>query len=152
MRIIRSFLVTILVLSLIVGCGSIPTKKTVSAASASFIIHIYPDFTLKLPRSWDGNYIEKFSKGKKPGSYVTFYSKKCYKQKKEGWLFTIMRYKDNSYKDVAAYELIGEWKGIKYVALYPTDVQTEGVTKAARKQYQKLAKTIEKVVKSIQPR
>lgn len=38
-----------------------------------------------------------------------------------------------------------------YVALYPTDVQSEGATKDAKKQYSKLNKSVEKVAKSIQP-
>ncbi|MCH5251750.1 MAG: hypothetical protein J1F22_02140 [Lachnospiraceae bacterium] len=153
MRIIRSFLAVVITLSLVAGYSSVQTKKTVSAATANKTITVKAssDFTLKLPRDWKGNYKMKCSKGKKHGSYVAFYSKKCYKQKKEGWLFTIMRYKDDSYTDMPSYELVGKWNGLYYVALFPTDVQTEGVTKAAKKQYDKLNHGSLTAAASLQP-
>ena len=117
------------------------TKITIKPAS---------DFTLKIPAGWKDNYVVKGTKKKKRDSYLGFYSKKCYKQTKQGWLFSIARYKDDSYKDnMPAYELVGEWDGFYYVAIFPTDVQTEGSTKKAKKQYNKLNKSVEKVVKSI---
>lgn len=153
MRIIRSVLAAVITLSLVAGCGSIQTKKTVSAATADkqIKIKIDSDFTLKLPASWKNNYVLKKSKKKKNGSYVAFSSKKCYQETKDGWLFSIMRYKDDSYTDMPSYELVGKWNGYYYVALFPTDVQTEGATKAAKKQYSKLNANSTKVAASIQP-
>lgn len=152
MRIIRSVLAAVITLSLVAGCGSIQTKKTVSAATDKKIkVKAASDFTLKLPASWKNNYVLKRSKNKKHGSYVAFSSKKCYKQTKDGWLFTIMRYKDDSYTDMPSYELVGKWNGYHYVALFPTDVQTEGATKTAKKQYSKLNAGSAKAAASIQP-
>lgn len=138
MKHIRLFLAAVLILSLVVGIGGFPMKQTVSAATKKTITVKTSDFTIKLPAGWKNNYVKKSSKGKKHGSYVTFYAKKCYKQTKEGWLFSIMRYKDDSYTDLPSYELVGKWNGMNYVAVFPTDVQTTGTTRAAKKQYRKL--------------
>ena len=153
MKVFRSLLIIMLTLTLMAGQDGIRKNNTVLAAATTKTITIKAasDFTLKVPKSWKGNYVMKSSKGKKQGSYVAFYSKKCYSQTKEGWLFTIMRYKDNSYEEMPSYELVGKWNGFYYVALYPTDVQSEGATKDAKKQYSKLNKSVEKVAKSIQP-
>lgn len=153
MRIIRSFLAAVITLSLVAGYGSIQTKETVSAAANKKItVKAASDFTLKLPGNWKGNYVMKtIGKKKKQESGVAFSAKKCYQQKKEGWLFSIMRYKDNSYEDMPSYELVGMWNGFYYVALFPTDVQTEGVTKAAKNQYTKLNQSSLKAAASIQP-
>ncbi|MCM1441393.1 MAG: hypothetical protein NC131_19635 [Roseburia sp.] len=145
-------LAAVLVLSLVAGSGSVPMEKTVSAATKKKItVKAASDFTLKFPAGWKNNYVKKRSKGKKQGSYVAFYAKKCYKQTKEGWLFSIMRYKDNSYTDLPQYELVGKWNGMNYVAVFPTDVQTMGSTGAAKKQYRKLNTASSKAAASIRP-
>lgn len=151
MRTIRSFLIAVLILSIMAGFSSIQMKETALAKSTNSAITLKAasDFTLKLPAGWKGNYIVKKSKNKKHGSYVAFYSKKCYNQTKEGWLFSIMRYQDDSYQEMPSYELVGKGNGYNYVAVYPTDVQCVGVTKAAQKQYMKLNKSAEKVAQSI---
>lgn len=152
MRIIRSFLAAVITLSLVAGYNNVQTEKTVSAATDKKItVKAASDFKLKLPANWKDNYVLKSSKDKKHGSYVAFFSKKCYNQTKEGWLFTIMRYKDDSYTDMPSYELVGKWNGYNYVALFPTDVQTEGVTQAAKKQYKKLNAGSAKAAASIKP-
>lgn len=90
MKYIRPFLAAVLTLSLVTGFGSVQMKKTVSAATKKNItVKAASDFTLKFPAGWKNNYVKKSSKSKKHGSYVAFYAKKCYKQKKEGWLFSI---------------------------------------------------------------
>jgi len=151
MRKIRSILAVVITLSLMAGYSSIQMKKTASAAGDKKITVKATDFTLKLPANWKNNYVQKNSRNKKHGSYVAFYAKKCYNQTKAGWLFTIMRYKDDSYTDMPSYELAGKWNGYYYVVLFPTDVQTEGATKAAKKQYRKLTAGLEKAVASIRP-
>lgn len=147
------FLVCALILTM-AGSGNIQTKKVALAATTKatsvFTIKADSDFKLKLPNSWKGNYVVKKSKKKKQGSYVAFYSKKCYKQTKEGWLFSIIRFKDKSYKELPDYKVVGKWAGFRYVAVYPTDVQCMGVTKAAQRQYMKLNQSSRKVAKSIQ--
>ena len=153
MKIIRTVLAAVITLLLVAGYDSVQTKQTVLAATTNkkITIKAASDFTMKVPANWKNNYVLKSSKNKKHGSYITFYSKKCYQQTKEGWLFTIMRYKDDSYMDMPSYELVGKWNGYYYVALFPTDVQTEGATKAAKKQYSKLVAGTEKAIASIQP-
>ncbi|MCH5252998.1 MAG: hypothetical protein J1F22_08515 [Lachnospiraceae bacterium] len=148
-----SILAFVIALSIVVGYVCPQTAKTVSAGTASkkITIKVDSDFTLKLPANWKNQYVKKKSKSKKHGSYVAFYAKKCYQQKKEGWLFSIMRYKDDSYTDMPSYELVGKWRGYNYVALFPTDVQTYGATKAAKKQYTKLNAGSLKAAGSIQP-
>ena len=117
-------------------------KITVKAAS---------DFTLKFPADWKNQYVMKASRDKKHGSYVAFYSKKCYKETKEGWLFSIARYRDDSYMDMPDYELEGRWNGYSYVALFPTDVQIMGASKAAQKQYRGIVAGAREAAASIQP-
>lgn len=107
------------------------------------------DFSLKLPASWKGNYtVEKSGKDEK-NSFVSFYAKECHKKTGAGFLFSISKYEDESYKELPAYELVGKWNGVSYVAVFPTDVQFAGASKKAVKQYQKLNKSVEKVVRSI---
>lgn len=164
MKRIRSFLAAVLALSLVAGSvimegGNLPATEyggdqrnhTVSAAvrKKTFTVQATADFTLQLPASWKNNYVMKSSKGKKKECYVTFYAKKCYRQTKQGWLFSIERFQDDSYKDWPSYEVVGKWDGFVYVAAFPTDVQFIGSTKAAVKQYQKLGKSVDNVVKSI---
>lgn len=124
-----------------------PVKKQRKGKS----VYTASDFTLKLPNSWKNNYTVKKSKKIKNGSYVSFYAKKCYKKNKQGHLFSIVRYKDDSYTEMPSYELVGKWNGYYYVALFPSDVQTEGAEKAAKNQYGNLVSSVEKVVRSIQP-
>lgn len=134
------------------GSGSLTVQQTAYAAVKKTItVKAASDFTLKVPADWKNNYILKKSKNKKHGSYVAFYEKKCHKQTKQGWLFSIARYEDESYQELPTYELVGKWNGINYVAVFPTDVQFEGATSAAMKQYQKLDKSVKKVARSIAP-
>lgn len=107
-------------------------------------------FSLKLPENWKHNYtVEKSAKNSKD-FYVSFYAKDCHKQTKAGWLFSIETYEDETYQELPAFELVGKWNGISYVAVFPTDVQSEGASKKAEKQYQKLSRSVEKVARSIQ--
>ena len=160
MKKLRSFLAVVIALSLVAGFplsmteyGSIQMKNTVLAAAKDkkITVKAASDFTLRLPANWKNNYVIKRSKNKKHGSYVAFYSKKCYRETGEGWIFSIIRYKDDTYTDLPNYELVGKWSGINYVAVFPIDVQTRGATKAAKKQYKKLRAGAEKAAASIQP-
>lgn len=126
-------------------------KQTVCAAAKKTITVNTDDFTLKLPAGWKNNYVKESSKGRKHGSYVAFSAKKCYKETGEGFLFSICRYKDDSYTDLPMYELVGRWNGMNYVAVFPTDVQTMEATKAAKKQYSKLNAASYDAAFSIQP-
>lgn len=94
-------------------------------------------YKLKLPKFWKNNYVMN-TFNDKDISYVSFCAKKCYQQTGEGWLISIASYRDKSYTGMPSYDVIKKRKGITYVALYPTDVQYMGTTKAAAKQYQKM--------------
>lgn len=140
------------VLTLATGNGFVPIKSTEAAAADKKItVKAASDFTLKFPAYWKNQYVKKASRDKKHGSYVAFYSKKCYKETKEGWLFSIMRFEDDSYMDMPDYELAGRWNGYSYVALFQTDVQTIGASKAAQKQYGRTAAESRNAAASIQP-
>lgn len=140
------------VLSLAVGIGCVSMKNTEAlAADKKITVKAASDFTLKFPANWKNQYVKKASKDKKHGSYVAFYSKKCYKETKEGWLFSIARYEDDSYMDMPDYELVGRWNGYNYVALFPTDVQIIGASKTAQKQYSRIAARSQEAAASIQP-
>lgn len=153
MKIIRSFLAVIITMSLIAGCTVIHMETATSAKTADKKINLKAasDFILELPESWKNNYVKKSSKNIKHGSYVTFYAKKCYKQAKQGWLFTIMRCKDDSYTSMPSYEFVGKWNGYNYIALFSTDIQTIGVTEDAKKQYNQLVADSYEVPFSIKP-
>lgn len=147
---VRYILIAVLILFVVAGYNSVDRKETASAAT-TYTIKADFDFTLKIPSSWKGNYVIEKSKNKKNGSYVGFHSKKCHDQTGEGWLFSIMRYKDDSYTDMPSYELVGKWNGYNYVAVYSTDVQYLGATKAAKQQYMKMIGSVEAVSASIKP-
>lgn len=153
MKKIRLILAAVITLSLVAGYGSVQTERTVSAAgkNKNITIKAASDFTLKLPAGWKNNYVKESSKGKKQGSYVTFSAKKCYKETGDGFLFAIWRYKDDSYTDLPMYELVGKWNGMNYVAVFPTDIQTMGASKAAKKQYRKLNAASYDAAFTIQP-
>lgn len=141
--------------ALIIPAGSSLTQsaRPVSAKAAEKTITVKPDsdFLLTLPASWKGKYVVEKSKNKKHDSYVSFSAKKCRQEKGDGGLFTILRYKDSSYEDLPSYELVGKWGGLNYVAAFPTETQTYGVSKAAKKQYLKLAKNAYPAAFSIRP-
>lgn len=139
-------------LALVAGNGCIPMENAEAAAADKKItVKADSDFTLEFPSNWKNQYVKKASRDKQHGSYVAFYSKKCYKEMKEGWLFSIARYEDDSYMDMPDYELAGRWNGYSYVALFPTDVQIIGASKAAQKQYGRINAGARKTAASIQP-
>lgn len=139
-------------LSLAAGNGYVSMESTVAvAADKKITVKAASDFTLEFPADWKKQYVKKASMDKKHGSYVAFYSKKCYKETKEGWLFSIARYVDDSYMDMPDYELVGRWNGYNYVALFPTDVQMIGASKTAQKQYSRIAARSQEAAVSIQP-
>lgn len=151
MKYIRSFLAAVLTLSLVAGFGGFPMKQTVSAAAKKTITVKTDDFAIKLPAGWKNNYVKKSSKGKEHESFVAFFAKKCYKETGDGLLFSICRYKDDSYTDLPMYELVGKWNGMNYVATDPTDIQTMGASKDAKKQYRKLNAGAYEAAFSIRP-
>lgn len=158
MKRIRVFLAAVLTLSLVTGYilpvtgGSERMPMTASAATKKTItIKVNSDFILKLPADWENNYVRKNGDNEADGYLVALYSKKCYKQTKGGWLFSVVRYPDDSYTDLPFYELVGRWDGMNYVAVFSTDTETMGVTKAAKRQYHKMFYHSLEAACSIQP-
>lgn len=151
-RIFWSFLTVAITLLLVTGYGCIVRKMIVSAGEDKKItIKPAADFTLEIPENWVEHYQIRKSGKKNRDSYVAFYSKKCYQEGGDGWLFSIMRYKDDSYRDLPYYELVGKWNGIYYIANFPTDVQTEEVTKKAKEEYHQLVGGAADAAASIRP-
>ena len=108
------------------------------------------DYVLRFPDNWLENY-EIESLDDEDTAYAAFYAKGCHQETGEGWLFSIGKYKDNSYEDLPAYEIVAKNNEITYVAVYPTDVQTEGASEVASKKYYELIQTVEEVINSFQP-
>ncbi len=108
-------------------------------------------FTLNLPASWEGKYVTHSEQEEGVDiSYVAFFEKGCYEENEAGWLFSIGMYPDDMYLEQPSYEIIKKHDGITYVAIYPSDVQTEGASKEAGMQYTSLVKDVETVVKTLQ--
>ena len=108
------------------------------------------DYVLRFPKNWLENYeIEVMDD--EDIAYAAFYAKGCHQETGAGWLFSIGKYKDNSYEDLPAYEVVAENNEVTYVAIYPTDVQTEGASETASKKYYELIQTVEEVINSFQP-
>lgn len=153
MKLFRLILAAIITLALVLGDGSIRIERTVSAAAKSKKITIKPtpEYTLKIPAAWKNNYTMKKGKNWKNDSLVSFFAKKICKQTGEGFLFGISRYDDDSYLDEPSYDLVGKWNRHNYIAVYPTEIQTIGATKAAIRQYRKLTPATHEVSFSITP-
>ena len=147
MKVLRFFLAALLALSLAAGSVSAFSPDTVSAATNKKVtVKAASDFNLKLPAGWKDSYVVE-----EDDSCVAFYSKKCYEEAKEGWLFSIMRFTDDSYQEIPSYQLVGKWNGVNYVVSAPKVVPLEGSSEDAVKQYKKLARSVEKVIYTIQP-
>lgn len=111
------------------------------------------DFSLQVPVSWAEQYETEdiVGDGENAPSYTVFYAKQCHQETGEGWLFSIGRFKDESYKELPARTVVGRDQGITYVAVYPNRTQTAGASEEAKKQYNKLFGKIEKVTASLLP-
>lgn len=141
------------ILVILAGYSILLTGHPISITAAEKNITLKPDpgFIIKIPASWKNNYVMQKSKNKKHESYVSFYAKKCHNETGDGWLFSIGMYKDDSYMDLPEYELAGKWGGFSYVAIFPTDIQTFGASKAAKKQYLNMAGNTYNIAASIRP-
>lgn len=124
------------------------TVKVTGSASSSDTTFSTANYSLKLPQAWKGNYKTETFQG--DNFYVTgFYEKQCNKEIPDsGWLFSIAEYQDDSYLDQPSYDVLGSKNGVTYVAVFPTDVQFDGASAKAQKQYQTLANTVEQVLKT----
>lgn len=140
-----------LLVFLFVLLGSCLFSVQSGAKKKTETVKVGSKYSLQVPLSWHNQYVVKKGTDKQFGSYAAFYAKKCYQEKKEGWLFTIFRCKNNFYEELPDYEIVGKWGGVTYVASYPTDVQDFDVTTQAKRQYSKLSSSLTKVVNTIQP-
>lgn len=104
------------------------------------------DFSLQLPDDWEGCYVT--SESRDAGiTWVGFYAKKCQEEIPDsGWLFSIASYPNDTYEEQPSYEVIDIWEDLTYIVIYPTEVQFEGASKKARRQYKKMAKAVDEIV------
>ncbi|MCM1106791.1 MAG: DUF6273 domain-containing protein [Blautia sp.] len=124
------------------------TVKVTGKASTSTTTFSTANYSLQIPGAWKGCYkTETFKDG--DFKATAFYETLCNKEIPDcGWLFSISEYKDDSYLDMPSFEILGSKNGVTYVAVFPTDVQFEGASAKAQKQYQTLAGTVETVLKT----
>lgn len=100
-------------------------------------------WALTIPTSWNKQvYVEEDTDS------VSFFERGCYDEMGNGWLFSISAYTDESYLDLADYELLSIDRDISYVAVYPTDVQYEGASDKNAQRYNAFALQVEKVLRS----
>lgn len=150
MRRIKKYICLILLVSMFTVLFA-PCQKNgvVSEAKVkTYTIKVPAGYKLKLPKFWKNNYVLDNIKDKDV-RYTNFYAKKCHKQNGEGFLVSVASFKDKSYTEMPSYDVIKKRNGITYVALYPTDVQYMGTTKAAAKQYQKMEMYVYMVAMSL---
>ena len=113
------------------------------------IFYTNSDFSLQFPKSWKGHYMvmetEEFGI-----PWRGFFEKGCYEEIDAGWLFSIAGYRDDSYTEQPSYDIIGEWDGITYVIIYPTDVQFYEASKKSQRRYNKMAGQIDDIIETFQ--
>lgn len=121
------------------------------AASDSENVFRADEYMLQLPEQWIGNYtVDSFEDEEAGLSIVAFYAADCHEETGEGWLFSLARYESMDYQDLPAYQVLGTQDGVAYVAIYPTDVQTEGASDTAKAQYVEVLQGVEEVINSFQ--
>lgn len=128
-----------------------PVTPSEEAVSDSENVFRAEGFTLQLPDQWLGNCtIDSFEDEETGLSIVVFCASECYEETGDGWLFSLARYESMDYLDLPAYQVLGTQDGVAYVAIYPTDVQTEGASDTAKAQYYAVLQGVEEVVNSFQ--
>ena len=152
-----TFLLIAMVLFLMTGCSNTnrveqgtedPVTPSKEATADSENIFQVKEYTLQLPEQWPGNYAVDIYEEEGVTSWVAFYAAGCHKETEAGWLFSIGRYEDMDYMDLPAYQFLAEQEGVSYIAVYPTDVQTEDASEIAKEQYYELLQGVEEVVDS----
>lgn len=103
------------------------------------------DFTLQVPKSWEGCYTVE-ENDEEDILWVAFYEKSCHDELGEGWLFSIAAYKDDTYEEQPSYEVIDTWEDTTYVAIFPTDVQFYGASEEAQKKYMEMEQSTQEVI------
>lgn len=118
------------------------TTKQAEAAKEKTYSNAY--FSITVPASWAGKYTV-YQSNKWNG--IGFCSKKCYEESKGnmGTLFSVVAYTDDSYKEMPDYTILKKSGSQTYVKEEPTDVQYDGLSKAAIKEYSSLFKDRDKI-------
>jgi len=106
------------------------------------------EYAVTIPDSWREKYMVLYCEGEAPDTCLGFYAGGCYEETGGGWLFSLAKFHDDSYIEQPSYEVIEERDGMTYVVIYPTDVQSEGASKKAQKEYRILCKSMESVISS----
>ena len=152
-----TFILIAVVLFIMTGCSitnreeqktedpASPSREVMSDSENIFCVK---EYTLQLPDQWLGNYAVDIYEEEGVTSWVAFYAAGCHKETEAGWLFSIGRYEDMDYMDLPAYQFLAEQEGVSYIAVYPTDVQTEDASETAKEQYYELLQGVEEVIDS----
>lgn len=128
-----------------------PAAPSEEATSDSENVFRADEYVLQLPDQWIGNYsVDSFEDEEAGLSILIFYAADCHEETGDGWLFSLARYESTDYQDLPDYQVLGTKDGIAYVAVYPTDVQTEGASDTAKAQYAEVLQGVEEVVNSFQ--
>ena len=129
--------------------GAWSTVKKCKTKQVS-ILYETDTFSVQLPLSWKNAYIA-IEGIENDEAYVAFYSKQCQMEDEEmGWLFSISEFITTDYEEIPSYSVIATNGDITYVAIYPTDVQSAGLSKKANKQYFSLIADTENIIASFQ--
>ncbi|MBQ3601435.1 MAG: fibronectin type III domain-containing protein [Lachnospiraceae bacterium] len=129
--------------------GAWSTVKKCKTKQVS-ILYETDTFSVQLPLSWKNAYIA-IEGIENDEAYVAFYSKQCQKEDEEmGWLFSISEFITTDYEEIPSYSVIATNGDVTYVATYPTDVQSAGLSKKANKQYFSLIADTENIIASFQ--
>lgn len=126
-----------------------PTPKPTPEKTETFEAD---DFTLNIPVSWTDQYQTKESEGEGNDNvtYLDFYANKCHEETGMGLLFSIGTFKDESYKQLSTYVVVGKTEKVSYVAVFPVKLQTVGASEEAKQQYDHMFGTIEKVANTLE--
>lgn len=100
-------------------------------------------WTLVIPAEWAEKVYVKLDKDS-----ASFYENGCHSEIDGGWLFSLMTYSDDSYEDLPDYKLLSIDGDVRYVAVYPTDVQFDGASSKNAQRYTAFSNQVEDVVRT----
>lgn len=104
-------------------------------------IYAGPDWTLTFPKEWNDTVSAEVA-----GDVISFYEPGCQADMGGGWLFSIQTYADDEYQQLPDAKLLTTQNGIRYVAVFPSDVQCEGASEAHMQLYQTLFAQVNQVI------
>lgn len=104
-------------------------------------VYAGPDWTLTFPKEWNGTVSAEVA-----GDVISFYEPGCQADMGGGWLFSIQTFADDEYQQLPDAKLLTTQNGIRYVAVFPSDVQCEGASAEHMQLYQTLSAQVNQVI------